>query len=128
MKIAAGLMGLALALAPATDAVRAQDQTQVAVAQGTHALLRGLDKVAGAARDIELGVGESVNFGRLTITLTECRFPVDDPAADAFAHLVIRDAFLDDPVFRGWMIASSPALNALDHRRFDIWVIRCTSS
>ena len=128
MKIVAGLMGLALALAPATDAVRAQDQTQVAVAQGTHALLRGLDKVAGAARDIELGVGESVNFGRLTITLTECRFPVDDPAADAFAHLVIRDAFLDDPVFRGWMIASSPALNALDHRRFDIWVIRCTSS
>ncbi len=128
MKIAAGLMGLALALAPATDAVRAQDQTQVAVAQGTHALLRGLDKVAGAARDIELGVGESVNFGRLTITLTECRFPVDDPAADAFAHLVIRDAFLDEPVFRGWMIASSPALNALDHRRFDIWVIRCTSS
>ena len=128
MKIAAGLMGLALALAPATDAVRAQDQTQVAVAQGTHALLRGLDKVAGAARDIELGVGESVNFGRLTITLTECRFPVDDPAADAFAHLLIRDAFLDEPVFRGWMIASSPALNALDHRRFDIWVIRCTSS
>ena len=27
--------------------------------------------------------------------------------------------------FRGWMIASSPALMALDHARYDIWLIRC---
>lgn len=128
MKLAAGLAVLALAVAPSADPLQAQDEAQVAVAQGSGALLRGLDKVAGASRDIELAVGDSANFGRLTITLSECRFPVDNPAADAFAHLVIRDALIEEPVFRGWMIASSPALNALDHQRFDIWVIRCTSS
>jgi len=25
------------------------------------------------------------------------------------------------------MIASSPALNALDHPRYDVWVMRCTT-
>ena len=28
-------------------------------------------------------------------------------------------------LFDGWMIASSPALNALDHPRYDVWVIGC---
>ena len=28
-------------------------------------------------------------------------------------------------VFSGWMFSSSPALAALDHPVFDIWVIRC---
>jgi len=32
---------------------------------------------------------------------------------------------VDKPVFKGWMIASSPALNALDHPRYDVWVLRC---
>jgi len=29
------------------------------------------------------------------------------------------------PDFDGWMIASAPALNALDHARYDVWVMRC---
>ncbi|MGB0800115.1 MAG: DUF2155 domain-containing protein, partial [Planktomarina sp.] len=28
----------------------------------------------------------------------------------------------------GWMVASSPALNALEHPRYDIWVLRCKTS
>jgi hypothetical protein len=118
------LLGFAVALAGAGP-LSAQDQ---AVANGTGALLRGLDKVAGVATDITLGVGESTQFGRLTITLSECRHPVEEPAAEAFAYLVIHDTHAPEPVFRGWMIASSPALNALDHARFDVWVLRCTTS
>lgn len=30
-------------------------------------------------------------------------------------------------VFRGWMFASSPALNALEHPVYDVWVINCTT-
>jgi len=124
MRSPALLLVLALAAAPAA----AQSPGGEATAQAPGAVLRGLDKVAGATRDIRLAPGESANFGRLTITLTECRYPVANPAADAFAHVVIRDARLAEPVFRGWMIASSPALNALDHPRFDVWLIRCTTS
>lgn len=128
MKVAAILLAAALA-APGVLAQAPMPRPDEArsVAPGG-AVLRGLDKVAGRAQDIALGPGESANFGRLTITLTECRYPAANPAADAFAHLVIRDERIDDPVFNGWMIASSPALNALDHPRFDVWLIRCTSS
>lgn len=97
---------------------------EVAVApQG--AVVRALDKISGLTRDIELAPGETVAFGRITVTLSECRYPVDDPTADAFAHLVVRDPRLDEPLFEGWMIEASPALSALDHPRYDVWVLRC---
>jgi hypothetical protein len=126
--LAAAFAALALAFTPGADLLRVQGAPQGAAVAAEGAVLRGLDKVAGRSRDIVLGVGESATFGRLTITLIECLVPADNPAADAFAHLLIHDAMTDDAVFRGWMIASSPALSALDHRRFDVWVIRCTTS
>ncbi len=30
-------------------------------------------------------------------------------------------------IFRGWMFASSPALNALEHPVYDVWVIDCST-
>jgi len=30
-------------------------------------------------------------------------------------------------IFRGWMFASSPALNPLEHPVYDVWVIDCTT-
>ncbi|MEC8294787.1 MAG: DUF2155 domain-containing protein, partial [Pseudomonadota bacterium] len=30
-------------------------------------------------------------------------------------------------MFRGWMMASAPALNALDHARYDVWPLRCNT-
>ena len=43
------------------------------------------------------------------------------------ALLKIEDPVLEAPAFHGWMIASSPALSALEHSRYDVWVIRCRS-
>jgi hypothetical protein len=28
-------------------------------------------------------------------------------------------------LFEGWLIASAPALNAMDHPRYDVWALRC---
>lgn len=89
------------------------------------AYLRGLDKVAGAASDITLSVGQSVEYGSLTVTLRECRYPVEDPASNAYVFLEIIDRGLAQEVFRGWMIAQNPALSALDHQRYDVWALRC---
>ena len=30
-----------------------------------------------------------------------------------------------EPVFQGWMFASSPALNAMEHPVFDVWLLDC---
>ncbi len=32
----------------------------------------------------------------------------------------------EELLFSGWMFASSPGLNALEHPVYDVWVIRCT--
>lgn len=102
------------------------EQEQVAVAEG--AVLRALDKVANTVTDFELSTGQAQSFGTLSVFLAECRYPKDNPAGDAFSFLVIRPQGDDRPVFQGWMIASSPALNAMDHPRYDVWVLRCKTS
>ncbi|EAQ11974.1 hypothetical protein BD830_101571 [Maritimibacter alkaliphilus HTCC2654] len=97
------------------------------VTQGTGAVLRGLDKLAGTSIDLNLATGETGELGWLQVTMAECRYPNDNPQGDAFAHLVIRNGNDEEPLFDGWMIASSPALSALDHSRFDVWVMNCTT-
>ncbi|KPU84869.1 hypothetical protein JI58_01075 [Marinosulfonomonas sp. PRT-SC04] len=89
------------------------------------AVLRGLDKVDGQVTDMELASGKNRDYGRLNITLGECRYPVGNPSGNAYAHLTIREQDTDAPIFSGWMIAATPALNALDHARYDVWLLRC---
>ena len=121
-------VALALAVTPALAAMPAAQEGQTA-ASGTGAVLRALDKMAGSVTDLRVATGDSVVYERLTISLADCRFPADNPTADAFALLTVHDVLRPDaPVFEGWMVASSPALNALDHSRYDIWVLRCTTS
>lgn len=91
------------------------------------ALLRGLDKVSGRTTDIPLKVGEEARLGRLQVRLGECRYPAGNPSSDAYAQLTITDLSQNVTLFSGWMIASSPALSALDDARYDIWVISCQS-
>jgi len=92
---------------------------------GTGAILRGLDRITGAVNNFSMAVGETLEFERLEVTLEACRYPVGDINADAYALLKIRDIRNEDPSFYGWMFASSPALSALDHPRYDIWVLTC---
>ena len=92
------------------------------------AALRGLDRMSGTVVDLSVRAGETVDLGRIEISLGECRYPEDNPTGEAYAWLTIRDPRLETVLFDGWMIASSPALNALDHARYDVWVIRCTTA
>jgi len=110
---------LALALLAAGPAAA----QQVTAAPG--GILRWLDKVTGETADIELADGQAAISGRLTIQLDECRYPSANPASDAFAHLTVMEEGQAQPAFSGWMVASSPALSALEHPRYDVWVLRC---
>ncbi|MBW4985843.1 DUF2155 domain-containing protein [Mameliella sp. CS4] len=112
---------LAVMLALSAPAL-AQEQTET----GTGAVLRGLDKLNAKVSDITLKNGEATVLGLIEISLKECRYPEGDPSGDAYAFLTIREAGVAKPLFSGWMIASSPALNAMDHARYDVWVMRCT--
>ena len=87
--------------------------------------LKALDALNGTTTDLTVHVGETVRFGRLEITADTCRVPAEDPKSDAYAFLRIRDTREEAARFSGWMFASSPALSALDHPRYDVWVTGC---
>lgn len=108
--------------------IQSEEPVDQAVAEAGGAVLRGLDKVSGAVTDLDLGVGETGRVGKLTVSLGECRYPVANPTGDAYAWVEISADGIATPQFRGWMVASSPALSALDNPRYDVWVIRCRSS
>lgn len=101
-------------------------QEKTDLAEG--AVLRSLDKVGGVSNDVTLRQGETLKLGTLLVIMGECRYPIANPAGDAFTYLTVINAAGSKDFFQGWMIASSPALNALDHVRYDIWPLRCTSS
>lgn len=121
--------GQAVAAQPASPSMAPSGQisNEQATAQARVVHLRGLDSLAGKAVDIDVPVGEAVRFGRLEILAEACRVPRDDPKADAYAFLKIRDVREETPRFSGWMFASSPALSALDHPRYDVWVTSCSN-
>ncbi len=116
------------ALCVAASAIAAQGQAVVKTENGQGARLKGLDTITGTVTELELAVGGTIRYERLQITLRECRYPEDNISSDAFAYLVIQDDRNETPNFDGWMIASSPALSALEHPRYDVWVTRCTTS
>lgn len=118
------LFSLLLAL-PGAAPLAAQEDVSV----GTGAVLRGLDKMTGQRVDLTVPSGSAAMIGKLSVTMWECRYPAGNEAGDAYAFMTITEpAKSADPIFSGWMVASSPALNALDHFRFDIWVLSCTTS
>ena len=117
MKTLVTVLALLLALPAAAQ--------QATTAPG--ATLRILDKITGRTQDIDFSNGQTRTVGLLAITMSECRFPSGNRSGDAYALLTIVYNNAADPVFRGWMIASAPALNALDHPRYDVWALRCSS-
>ncbi len=90
--------------------------------------LRALDKITARITEIELPVGEEGHFGTLALNVRYCRTrpPIEPP--ETFAYIEIDDmkrGGTRERVFEGWMVASSPALNALEHPVYDVWVMSC---
>jgi len=111
----------------------AQDSLEGAASAGGNTdhnvvVLRALDKITARITEIELPVGQEGRFGTLALTARYCRTrpPIEPP--ETYAYLEIDDLKRHDVrerVFEGWMVASSPALNALEHPVYDVWVINC---
>ena len=98
---------------------------------GDAAVLRTLDKVTARTQDLVISIDDTVTYGTLEITVRKCikRSPEETPETATF--LEISDKQQDEEprsLFLGWMFASSPALNALEHPVYDVWVIDCKMS
>lgn len=121
------------ALLPAAVAAACLGTTAPALAVNDHgnlevALLQGLDKITARISTFEAPIGEAVRFGTFEITTRACnkRPPEETPESAAFLEIMdVRPDSPAVPLFTGWMFASSPALSAVEHPVYDVWVIDC---
>ena len=100
-------------------------------AEPFRAVIGALDKITARTTQLELPKDRRVKFGTLLITARDCytRPPVEPP--ETYIFLEIDDVLADGTevrVFTGWMLASSPALSALEHAVYDVWAITCMTS
>lgn len=134
-----------------------QDTPAAHLQASSGAKLRALDKITGNSTDITAKVGQTVAHGRIKVTVRACyqSSPQDAPESAAFLeiHAVPKEGKQAAPkqvantppsstpmhkgpepigpdglLFSGWMYASSPGLNGLEHPTYDVWVISCTTS
>lgn len=120
-RIAASLFTLAMLTASPAFAVM-EDYPSVK--------LQGLDKSVGRTVTFEAKVGSTIQYGPLYIKIQSCRKapPIEKPESAAFVQIweVPPGEEKSQWDFSGWMFASSPALSAMDHPVYDIWVLDCT--
>ena len=94
------------------------------------AVLQGLDKVTARVSTIQAPVGDVVTFGALEIIARVCdkKPPEETPESAAFLDIwEVRPGEPTISLFRGWMFASSPALSAMEHPVYDVWVLDCAN-
>jgi hypothetical protein len=105
------------------------DRISTPIAQFT-----GLDKITGRIISFDVYIGETVQFGSLQITPRVCykRTPEEPPQTDAFVEVkeVTNGANGRSlrTIFSSWMFAESPAMNAVDHPVYDVWLTDCKTS
>jgi hypothetical protein len=89
--------------------------------------------------NFEAKVGSTIRFGDIFIKVQACRKPPPIEKNEAAAFLQIYQAdesgsvqteIKDDKsksswIFSGWMFSSSPAISAMDHPIYDVWVLDC---
>lgn len=130
-RTALGAAALAAALTLGAGGALAQSSappSTSAMVDRPAAKLQGLDKVTARTSTFSLKVGQTASFGSLRITLRACRSspPVEVPESAAFLEVEdVKPGEAPERVFSGWMFASSPALSAMEHAIYDVWVLTC---
>lgn len=99
------------------------------------AIVEAIDKITAESMRFEVEVGgRPVRFQKtLIFTARACEVSApDEQVSDAVAYLEVslqpRGVIqVSEPrqIFRGWMFASAPAVNGLQHPVYDAWVVGC---
>ena len=95
------------------------------------AVLQALDKVTARVSTFDAPINATIKFGTLEIIAHTCdkRPPEETPESSAF--LDISEARPDEAVvsvYWGWMFASSPALAAMEHPVYEVWILDCKNA
>lgn len=92
------------------------------------AQMQAMDKITGRVSVINVPVNGEVNFGSFSIVLRACKATPPEETPENYAFVDVADTLQDGQqvnVFKGWMLSSTPALNAIEHPIYDVWLLKC---
>ena len=91
--------------------------------------LRTMYKITGRVQKMSVDIGQQKKVGTLTVSVEKClKKPPEETPENAAFLTIVDDDTPDKPVFHGWMFSSNPALSAMEHPVYDIWVVECGHS
>ena len=94
-------------------------------------IFSGLDKITGRIIQFDVYIDETVQFGALQVTPRACYTRPETERQQVTAFVEVDEITLERKVrriFTGWMFASSPGLNAVEHGVYDVWLEGCRAS
>ena len=84
-----------------------------------------LDKIRAQPSAVSVKVGESANFGTITIRVRSCVIRPPDQPADAAAFVDVTDTRGKGDVFHGWILANTPSVSQMEHPVYDLRLAAC---
>lgn len=88
------------------------------------AVLRVMNKDAGKVQQINIPVGQEVQFEKIFINVRNCKQSDPFQAEDFFAFLEISEQD-KGKIFSNWMSRNEPGQNPLQHPDYDVWLVKC---
>lgn len=101
------------------------------------AVIQALNKITAKSSLIEIKLGDTIRFGKLSITALKCwQAPLEQKPENKIL-LEIFDSGSKNPdnpdeegkgktrIFYGWMFSSSPSISSIEHPIYDITAIAC---
>ena len=95
------------------------------------AKLQAMNKLTGKVSVLEAPVNGEVKFGSFSIVVRACKTRPPEETPDNFAFVDVVDKHEDGSevnIFKGWMVSSSPALHAVAHPIYDVWLLQCENT
>lgn len=90
--------------------------------------MQAMDKITGRVSIIDVPVGGAVSFGTFSVVVRSCKTKTEEEVPENFAFVDVTDKSFNNEeynIFKGWMLSSSPAVNAVEHPIYDVWLIKC---
>ncbi|MBE6447775.1 MAG: DUF2155 domain-containing protein [Alphaproteobacteria bacterium] len=92
------------------------------------ARMQAMDKITGKVSEIDIPVNGEAKFGSFSVVIRRCVTHSPEETPENYAFVDVADTYNSEApvnIFKGWMMSSSPALNAVEHPIYDVWLLKC---
>ena len=95
------------------------------------AKMQAMDKITGRVNEIIVPVKSKISYGDFSLVLRSCKKRPAEETPENFAFVDVADKSFGENeynIFRGWIISSTPGINAIEHPIYDVWLLECVDT